>query len=64
MNAVIYHAHDAAQDLLSALRCMVSDEGQHSAGCKGYSTGPPDESKCCVVSIARAAIAKATEARP
>lgn len=48
----------AAPDLLEALEAMLEDCGQHSPGCKEYPPGY-DESRCCSVHIARAAIAKA-----
>ena len=48
-------------ELLVALREFVKDEGSHSVGCKEYPPGF-DDSRCCPVHMARAAIAKATGA--
>jgi len=48
----------AAPDLLAALHGMLEGEGLHSIGCKERPPGY-DDSRCCPVHIARAAIAKA-----
>ena len=49
------NAHD---ELVAALEAMLEDEGLHSCGCKEYPPGF-DDSHCCAVHGARAALAKA-----